>query len=129
MTNSQLLRARAMMAVLRRVGKFEAPGPRLTPANAPYLFIVIEQVAKETSQPKPDEVYLLGDGTAFLANRGGIMGFGSKRVMGVGLPLLKGLSPTELRSVIAHEFGRFASRNVAPGVSLAAASRAESKVA
>jgi heat shock protein HtpX len=104
-----------LWAIIPRIDRFEPPGPRLTPANAPYLFIIIEQVAKATSQPKPDEVYLLGDVNAFVTHRGGIMGFGSKRVMGVGLPLLKGLTPAELRSVIAHEFGHFVSGDVALG--------------
>ncbi len=93
-----------LWALVTRVDTFEAPGPRLTPATAPYLFIIIEQVAKTTGQPRPDEVYLLGDVNAFVSYRGGFMGFGGKRVMGVGLPLLKALSPAELRSVIAHEF-------------------------
>lgn len=104
-----------LWAIVPRVDKFEPPGPRLTPANAPYLFIIIEQVAKSTSQRRPDEVYLLADVNAFVTHRGGVMGLGSKRVMGVGLPLLKGLSPAELRSVIAHEFGHFVSGDVALG--------------
>ena len=98
-----------------RIDKFEAPGPRLTPANAPQLFTIIEEVARATSQPRPEDVYLLGDVNAFVTQRGGFMGFGSRRVMGVGLPLLKGLSPAELRSVIAHEFGHFVSGDVALG--------------
>jgi heat shock protein HtpX len=104
-----------LWAIMPRVDKFEAPGPLLTPASAPYLFIIIDQVARATKQPKPDEVYLLADVNAFVTHRGGLMGFGSKRVMGVGLPLLKGLSPAELRSVIAHEFGHFVSGDVALG--------------
>ena len=35
------------------------------------------------------------------------MGFGSKRVMGVGLPLLAALSVPEFRAVVAHEFGHY----------------------
>jgi heat shock protein HtpX len=102
-------------ALVPRIDKFEAPGPRLTPANAPYLFSMIHDVAKATSQPRPEEVYLLGDVNAFVSHRGGVMGIGSRRVMGVGLPLLKALSPAELRSVIAHEFGHFVSGDVALG--------------
>lgn len=104
-----------LWALVPRIDKFEAPGPRLTPSNAPYLFTIIEDVAKTTSQPRPEEVYLLGDVNAFVSHRGGVMGIGSRRVMGVGLPLLKGLSPAELRSVIAHEFGHFVSGDVALG--------------
>ena len=78
-----------LWALMPRIDRFEAPGPRLTPANAPYLFTIIEEVAKATSQPRPEEVYLLGEVNAFVTQRGGFMGFGSRRVMGVGLPLLK----------------------------------------
>ncbi len=104
-----------LWALVPRIDRFEAPGPRLTPATAPYLFTIIEEVAKATSQPRPEEVYLLGEVNAFVTQRGGFMGFGSRRVMGVGLPLLRGLSPAELRSVIAHEFGHFVSGDVALG--------------
>src|SRR5688500_7251132 len=104
-----------LWALVPRTDKFEPPGPRLTPGNAPYLFTIIEGVASSTSQPRPEEVFLLPDVNAFVTHRGGFMGFGSKRVMGVVLPLLKALSPAELRSVIAHEFGHFVSGDVALG--------------
>lgn len=104
-----------LWALVPRADKFEPPGPRLTPGNAPYLFNIIEEVARTTSQPRPEEVYLLPDVNAFVTHRGGIMGFRSHRVMGVGLPLIKALSPAELRSVIAHEFGHFVSGDVALG--------------
>ena len=104
-----------LWSILPRVDKFEAPGPMLTPSTAPQLFTMINDVAQKTSQPRPEHVYLLNDVNAFVTHRGGFMGFGSKRVMGVGLPLIKGLSPAELRSVIAHEFGHYVSGDVALG--------------
>jgi Zn-dependent protease with chaperone function len=94
-----------LWSIIPRIDKFTPPGPRLTPATAPKLFDMINDVAQSTSQPRPEEVYLLADVNAFVSSRGGWMGFGSRRVMGVGLPLIKGLSPAELRSVIGHEFG------------------------
>lgn len=66
----------------------------LTPSNAPQPFTMINDVAQKTSQPRPEHVYLLNDVNAFVTHRGGFMGFGSKRVMGVGLPLI-GPSRTE----------------------------------
>jgi Zn-dependent protease with chaperone function len=33
------------------------------------------------------------------------MGFGSRRVMGLGLPLLQALNVSQLEAVLAHEFG------------------------
>lgn len=104
-----------LWALIPRIDKFEAPGPRLTPSNAPQLFTMINDIAKVTSQPRPEDVYLLNDVNAFVTQRGGVMGFGSRRVMGIGLPLIKGLSPAELRSVIAHEFGHYVSGDVALG--------------
>jgi heat shock protein HtpX len=104
-----------LYAIVPRIDKFEAPGPRLTPANAPKLFDMIHDVAKATSQARPEDVYLLSDVNAFVTHRGGMMGFGSRRVMGIGLPLIKGLSPAELRAVIAHEFGHYVSGDVALG--------------
>ena len=104
-----------LWAIIPRIDKFEAPGPMLTPSNAPQLFTMINDVAKKTSQPRPENVYLLNDVNAFVTHRGGFMGFGSKRVMGIGLPLIKGLAPAELRSVIAHEFGHYVSGDVALG--------------
>ena len=104
-----------LWSIIPRVDKFTPPGPRLTPANAPQLFLMINDVAAKTAQARPEDVYLLNDVNAFVTHRGGFMGFGSKRVMGIGLPLIKGLSPAELRSVIAHEFGHYVSGDVALG--------------
>ena len=107
--------ATILWALVPRIDNFEAPGPRLTPSNAPHLFTMIHDVAKATSQPRPEDVYLLDDVNAWVAQRGGVMGFGSRRVMGIGLPLIKGLSPVELRSVIGHEFGHYVSGDVKLG--------------
>ena len=43
------------------------------------------------------------------------MGFGARRVMGLGLPLLQILTVSELRAVLAHEFGHFHSGDTALG--------------
>jgi len=104
-----------LWSLIPRADRFTAPGPQLTPANAPRLFGVINEVATATSQKPPVEVYLLNDVNAWVTHRGGVMGFGSRRVMGVGLPLLTGLSPRELEAVIAHEFGHYCSGDVALG--------------
>jgi len=104
-----------LWSIVPRIDRFEEPGPRLDPAEHPRLFELLEQVAHETGQRLPEEVYLVDDVTAFVAPRGGWMGIGSRRVMGIGLPLLCGLTPEELRAVIAHEFGHFAGREMLLG--------------
>jgi heat shock protein HtpX len=94
-------------SILPRFDKFVPPGPRLTPQQHPRLFAEIEDVAKATGQEVPAEVYLDPTVNAWVAQRGGLMGFGSRRVMGLGLPLMAVLSVPQLRAVMAHEFGHF----------------------
>lgn len=102
-------------ALLPRRDRFEPPGPRLTPDAQPRLFAEIRRVAAEVRQAEPAEVYLVPDVNAWVGHRGGLMGLGSRRVMGLGLPLLQVLTVRELRGVIAHEFGHFHGGDVAIG--------------
>lgn len=102
-------------AMLPRRDRFEPPGPQLTPETQPRLFKEIRSVAAAVRQPPPAEVYLVADVNAWVGHRGGLMGFGSRRVMGLGLPLLQVLRVPELRGVIAHEFGHFHGGDVAIG--------------
>lgn len=104
-----------LWAIVPRRDRFEPPGPQLTRTNAPALFVLIDQIARTTSQVPPSEVYLLNDVNAWVTQRGGVMGIGSRRVMGVGLPLLAHLKPAELAAVIAHEFGHYVSGDVGLG--------------
>jgi Zn-dependent protease with chaperone function len=94
-------------SVLPRPDHFEPPGPRLSEAEHPRLFEQIRDVAARTGQAMPSEVYLVPQVNAFVAQRGGMMGFFSRRVMGLGLPLLSLLTVSELRGVLAHEFGHY----------------------
>jgi hypothetical protein len=55
----------------------------------------------------PAEVYLVPEVNAWVGQRGGLMGFGGRRVMGLGLPLLQLLTVSQLKAVLAHEFGHY----------------------
>jgi heat shock protein HtpX len=68
---------------------------------------VIREVARAAGQPMSSEVYLVPERNAFVTQRGGIMGFFSRRVFGLGLPLLRTLDADQMRAVLAHEFGHF----------------------
>ena len=94
-------------SVMPRFDTFEPPGPEVTSAQHPDLFAEIARVAEATGQREPEHVYLVSDVNAFVAQRGGFMGFGASRVMGIGLPLMRTLSVDELRAVLAHEMGHF----------------------
>jgi heat shock protein HtpX len=96
-----------LWSVLPRFDKFEAPGPLLTAGKHPRLFQELDRVATAVKQAMPAEVFLVSDVNAWVAQRGGIMGFGSRRVMGLGLPLMRLLTRSELRAVLCHEFGHY----------------------
>ena len=61
---------------------------------------------RERFEP-PERIYLAPDVNAAVFQRGGLLGFGGKRVLLVGLPLFDALTVRQLRAVIAHEFGHF----------------------
>jgi heat shock protein HtpX len=96
-----------LWSVVPRPERFKAPGPLLTPESDPHLFQEIFRLARELGQKAPREAYLMPDVTAWVGERGGFMGFGRRRIVGVGLTLLEALSISELRAVLAHEFAHF----------------------
>jgi heat shock protein HtpX len=89
------------------VRPFRPAGPPFAPKEHPKLFEILARVAKGTRQERPPEVYLTAEVNAWVMDRGGMMRFGSRRVMGLGLPLLQVLNVSEFRAVLAHEFGYF----------------------
>src|SRR5439155_6624955 len=101
-----------LWALVPRPDRFEPPGPRLEESSHPQLFRLIREVAAATHQSVPADVYLLNEVNAWVTHRGGTMGFGSHRVMGVGLPLLQAVSVSEITGIIAHEFGHYSSGDV-----------------
>jgi Zn-dependent protease with chaperone function len=96
-----------LIAIIPRRDKFEPPGPLLKPEQNPRLFEIIEDTAAATEQEMPGFVYLLADYNAFVAQRGGAGQFGGKRIMGIGLPLMKVMNTSQFKAVIAHEFGHY----------------------
>ncbi|MBI5366980.1 MAG: M48 family metallopeptidase [Planctomycetes bacterium] len=96
-----------LWSVLPRFERFVAPGPRLDPKQHPRLFAELEGLARAIGLAMPQEVYIVLELNAFVAERGGFLGAGSRRIMGLGLPLLRILSVAELRAVLGHEFGHY----------------------
>lgn len=104
-----------LWSILPRPDRFTPPGPRMTRKKFPALFHEIEKVSKLTGQEMPRDVYLVPDVNAFVAERGGFMGFGRRRVMGIGLPLFQLMTVDELKAVLAHEFGHYFGGDTALG--------------
>lgn len=98
-----------LLAIVPRPDRFPAPGPLLEAERHPLLFAELRGLARAVDEELPNEVYLVADVNAWVAQRGGIMGFGSRRVMALGLPLLQNLRVSQLRAVLAHEFGHYRS--------------------
>lgn len=96
-----------LWSIVPRLDRFLPPGPSLSPQQQPRLFQKLTEVARATGEEMPAEVYLTPEVNAWVAQRGGVMGFGSRRVMGLGLPLLQLLRVTQLQAVLTHEFGHY----------------------
>jgi heat shock protein HtpX len=96
-----------LWSLLPRPDKFKAPGLLIERSTQPRLFAELENIAGALHEPMPSEVYLIGDVNAWVADRGGLMGIGSRRVMGLGLPLLSILTISQFRAVLAHEFAHY----------------------
>lgn len=102
-----LMSATMLWSMIPRVGRFPKPGARLDEKRDARLFAEIRQIASALSEPMPAEVYAIADVNAWVAERGGFLGFGNRRVLAVGLPLLSVLTIGELRAVLAHEFAHY----------------------
>ncbi len=96
-----------LWSLLPRRDKFTAPGPRLDLECHPRLRAELTTIAAALKESVPLEVYVIPDMNAWVAERGGTMGFVSRRVMGLGLPLLRVLTISQFRAVLAHEFGHY----------------------
>lgn len=102
-----LTAATVLWSIVPRRDKFTPPGPVLRADKHPGLFSQISAMAKALREPMPTEVYLTGDLNASVMERGGWSGFGRRRIMTIGLPLIQVLTVSELQAVIAHEFGHY----------------------
>src|SRR5437588_3007298 len=96
-----------LWSMVPRRDKFVAPGLPLERSSHPRLFAELDRIANSLQEPMPREVYLIGEPNAWVADRGGLMGFGSRRVMGLGLPLLGALNISQFRAILAHEFAHY----------------------
>ncbi len=90
--------------------RFDAPkGFELTPKNAPELFKVLGKMRKKLKGPPFHHVILNNEFNAAIVQmpRWGLFG-GYKNHLILGLPYMLGMSPIEMISTIAHEYGHVA---------------------
>ena len=104
-----------LFTMVPRRDRFVAPGPRVEESDEPRLFAFVREIANDMGERLPTRSTCCSAADAWVTQRGGFMGFASRRVMGIGLPLLQALPVPEMRAVLAHEFGHYASRDVKLG--------------
>lgn len=101
-----VIAASMLWSLIPRRQNFEAPGLLLARSVHTRLFSEIDNIAEALREPLPREVYLIDEPNAWVANRGGFFGIGSRR-MGLGLPLLAALNISQFRAILAHEFAHY----------------------
>jgi heat shock protein HtpX len=87
--------------------KPEIKGVRIHLSIETRLAQEIEAIANALREPMPSEVYLIGDANAFVHEDDAEKGFGRRRVLALGLPLLQMLTIAQFRAVLAHEFAHY----------------------
>jgi hypothetical protein len=91
--------------------RWEAPaGVSLDERSAPELFRVLAELTERFRVRRLERVILTGDYNAGVSQTPRWGFFGQRNHLTLGLPLLQALSPEDLKSVLAHEFGHL-SRN------------------
>ncbi|WP_195210290.1 M48 family metallopeptidase [Actinomarinicola tropica] len=81
------------------------PGPRIDREDQPELWELVETICTVMHDKVPSEIYLLDEMNAYVADVGGVVGFGGRRIMGLGVPLMRVLDVEEFGAVVAHELG------------------------
>ena len=98
-----------LVGVLIRALWVRLPPPEgweLSRAGFPELFSMIDDVRRRVRGPRIHTVLLVGDFNAAICQvpRLGVLGW-QKNYLILGLPLLLALSPDQVKSIVAHEYG------------------------
>jgi Zn-dependent protease with chaperone function len=88
-----------------------------TPAEQPGLHRFLNRLADEAGAPRPRRVYLSARVNAAVFYDLSILNliFPSRKSLEIGLALVNVLTLSEIKAVLAHEFGHFAQRSMAIG--------------
>lgn len=98
---------RALWMVSRRKGGDE-PGLAVGREQEPELWRTVEELAQRVKTAPPDEIRLVGEVNAAVAEDTRFLGLvASRRRMYIGLPLLQTLTVDEMRAVLGHELGHY----------------------
>lgn len=89
----------------------------VTAEQQPDLFAFLHRLADEAGAPRPHRVYLSPRVNAAVFYDISLLNLllPSRKNLEIGLPLVNVLTLSELKAVLAHEFGHFAQRSMAVG--------------
>lgn len=80
--------------------------------RAPALWAAVEELADGVGTAPPDAIRLTAEVNASVTEDASFLGLvPGRRTLYLGLPLVVGLPPAELRAVLAHELGHFSRRH------------------
>lgn len=92
------------------------PGVDIAAADAPELWAQVTELSAAADTRSPDQIRLVSDATVAVSEDSRLLGLiGGPRRMYLGVPCLQGLSVTQLRAVLAHEFGHYSSAHTRLG--------------
>ncbi|HWB79175.1 MAG TPA: hypothetical protein VG755_29645 [Nannocystaceae bacterium] len=95
-----------VFSLLPHVDTFKPPGPELRERDAPALFVELRTLAAALRVRAPMKVYLALDTATIAEDRGGWLGFGTRRLLVVGLADLVMLRRDELRALLAFALAK-----------------------
>lgn len=76
------------------------------------LWQLVRDLCQKLDAPVPHRIVLCDEFNAFAHSQGGVLAlFGVKRILGIGIPLLRVLNVDEVQAVVAHELGHFSRRH------------------
>ncbi|MEU4570602.1 M48 family metalloprotease [Micromonospora sp. NPDC023956] len=105
-----------LLAVRELVRASRPAGPRpdsvlLTRSQGAALWALVGTLAEQIGTDPPLEIRLTGEANAAVTDDAWLLAPAGRRRLYVGVPLLVGLRPDELRAVLAHELGHYARRH------------------
>ncbi|HSF16452.1 MAG TPA: M48 family metalloprotease [Vicinamibacteria bacterium] len=94
------------------------PGERIAEQDAPALFSVLREVAEKVRTPMVDTVFAVPDARVAVFERGSTLAHlrhRGERCLLLGLGVLEGMRLSQLKAILAHEYGHLSNRDTAGG--------------
>ncbi|KXK01512.1 MAG: peptidase M48, Ste24p [Acidobacteria bacterium OLB17] len=99
-------------AVLAITAKVPDPeGTEIQRSEAPKLFEFVNTACKELKAKKPKKILIDDSFNAAVVTMPKLGIFGRKVILLLGLPMMKALSPEQLKAVLAHEIGHISGKH------------------